>query len=263
MGRAVLAWIAGDRIRTEPKRPGCEFAALRQKDLPRVLAAMITGESASIRAAFPMELRLRRWRRLRWIHAEHGLELCGRDRIMWLLGNRGGRMNEKPEILPLTGLRGIAACLVVITHYQGWVAPFDYATRPSIFWIFSTADYGMTLFFTLSGYVIAFNYLSLPWQNTPLRSGAWFLWRRFTRLYPALVVFLIWAGFTNQLGTRARGHEVLWTLLHVFSVETWIPAAVGGTLPMGTVYNVSWSISTEIGMYVMFAAVLVLSARAR
>jgi peptidoglycan/LPS O-acetylase OafA/YrhL len=89
------------------------------------------------------------------------------------------------------------------------------------------------------------------------------MWKRFTRLYPALLVFLAWAGFTNGLSRIVPGHEISWTLLHVFSIETWVPAFAGGTVPIGSVYNVSWSISTEIGMYLMFAAAMMLRVRLR
>ena len=36
----------------------------------------------------------------------------------------------KREILPLTGLRGIAALLVVLAHYIIWYAPYQSRTEP-------------------------------------------------------------------------------------------------------------------------------------
>jgi peptidoglycan/LPS O-acetylase OafA/YrhL len=178
-------------------------------------------------------------------------------------------VDKKPEILPLTGLRGIAAALIVIAHYSGWVAPFDinktFDIHTDWIWVLSgTPEYGMTLFFTLSGYLITFNYLGLPWAEAPLRSSVWFLWRRITRLYPALMIFLIWAGFTNHFPTPLpTGEFVTWIVMHLLSVETWIPAVAQGYLPMGAIFTVSWSVSTEIGMYLLFALALVIVWRAR
>ena len=48
-----------------------------------------------------------------------------------------------------------------------------------------------------------------------------------------------------------------WFLLHLFSVETWLPFKTNGALPINSIYFVSWSISTEIGMYLMFATGLI------
>lgn len=177
--------------------------------------------------------------------------------------SRGFKLSEKPEIPSLTGLRGIAAVLVVIAHYHNWVAPWNTATIPRAFWLFSTADYGMTLFFTLSGFVITYNYFNLDWDNQPLGSFGWFMYRRISRLYPVLIVFLLWAGCTNHLFSVVPDSPRIWTFLHVLSIETWVPAQAGGSLPMNSVYNVSWSISTEIGMYLMFAVAMVLKGRLR
>jgi peptidoglycan/LPS O-acetylase OafA/YrhL len=64
-------------------------------------------------------------------------------------------MIKKENIDSLTGLRGIAALFVVITHYFVWVAPYNVGTVPHAFaWIFETSDLGLTIFFVLSGFVI-------------------------------------------------------------------------------------------------------------
>src|SRR5580704_12670889 len=101
-------------------------------------------------------------------------------------------MGTRPDIPALTGLRGVAALFVVINHYAPGAAPFALATAPA--WLrtlLATSDYGMTLFFTLSGFVIAYNYLDLPWQTATLRSLATFGWARFSRLYPLLFLFML------------------------------------------------------------------------
>src|SRR6266705_2490356 len=76
-------------------------------------------------------------------------------------------MAVRPELPALTGLRGIAAGLIVLTHYTRWCAPFDYHTLPQTFERFCGAlgETAMTLFFTLSGFVIVYNYLDFPWRR--------------------------------------------------------------------------------------------------
>ena len=79
-------------------------------------------------------------------------------------------LESKREILPLTGLRGIAALLVVLAHYIGWYAPYQSRTEPQWFRaFFETDQLGMTLFFTLSGFVIAYNYLDMDWGGDRFR----------------------------------------------------------------------------------------------
>lgn len=68
------------------------------------------------------------------------------------------------EIASLTGLRGLAALLVIVSHYWVWTRVTPTAELPA--WMepwTSTAPLGMAIFFTLSGYLIALGH--------PVRSG--------------------------------------------------------------------------------------------
>ena len=172
-------------------------------------------------------------------------------------------LESKREILPLTGLRGIAALLVVLAHYIIWYAPYQSRTEPQWFRAFETDQLGMTLFFTLSGFVIAYNYLDMDWGGASLRSLGRFMVLRLSRLYPALLVFfllvVVWRRpYDPQAAIPDPANTALpWFLLHLFSVETWLPFKTNGALPINSIYFVSWSISTEIGMYLMFATGLI------
>jgi peptidoglycan/LPS O-acetylase OafA/YrhL len=166
---------------------------------------------------------------------------------------------RKPEIPALTGLRGVAALMVVINHYAAGAAPFPLAEAPTaLMALVAMPGLGMTLFFTLSGFVIVYNYLDLPWREQPLSSFGRFAWHRISRLYPGLLLFLF-ICLTPDLLRMEDGWK--WILLHVFSVDTVLPVKLMGHLPGGWIFHVSWSIGTEFAMYAAFAALMLLAGR--
>jgi peptidoglycan/LPS O-acetylase OafA/YrhL len=170
-------------------------------------------------------------------------------------------MSTKPVITSLTGLRGVAAMLVVFHHYFYWLAPFSIASRPD--WIdavFATAGFGMTCFFVLSGFVIAFNYLDFGWKQQPLKSTAHFVFLRFSRLYPALLVFIAFLVMFRWTSPPYANGFGLWTAVHLVSAQSWLPFKLNGAMADGNFFHVSWSISTEFMLYFMFAVFMVLLA---
>lgn len=157
----------------------------------------------------------------------------------------------RSEIKPITGLRGVAAMLVVLNHLAASAAPFKFTTAPTVIQaVLSMSGYGMTLFFTLSGFVITYNYLDKDWSEKPVETALSFGWRRFSRLYPALALFLF---ITTSEALLQQPGQTLWLTLHALSIETWLPFKVAGHVPGEGPYHVSWSIGTEIGLYVAFA----------
>jgi peptidoglycan/LPS O-acetylase OafA/YrhL len=167
----------------------------------------------------------------------------------------------KATIAPLDGLRGIACLCVLFDHFCHWSVPWDDATTPRQkgFWIFGTSGYGMTLFFTLSGFVIAYNYLRLDWANRPLQSYADFAFRRLSRLYPLLIVFFVVASIGHHTADF-NGHDI-WKVMNFLSMQSWFPAVVAGeTAGDGTTF-VAWSISTEFMLYTIFAVAMIFAAR--
>jgi peptidoglycan/LPS O-acetylase OafA/YrhL len=118
----------------------------------------------------------------------------------------------------------------------------------------------MTCFFVLSGFVIAYNYLDFGWKQQPLKSTAHFLFLRFSRLYPALLVFIGVVVVMKWTSPQYANGFGLWTAVHLASVQTWLPFKLNGALADGNAFNVSWSISTEFMLYLMFALFMVLLA---
>jgi peptidoglycan/LPS O-acetylase OafA/YrhL len=135
------------------------------------------------------------------------------------------------KLKALTGLRFMAAAMIVAGHLQG-----HFVMRKMLWYQFG---HGVTLFFVLSGFILTYNYPELPTTKSRLR----FLLARFARIWPAYIASIViaiiaigqpipvWEWFTNL------------TLIH-----SWIPLqqylyAINGP---------SWSISTEFFFYLSF-----------
>ncbi len=172
-------------------------------------------------------------------------------------------MASRTEIAPLTGLRGVAILLVVIGHNFAFCAPYDVLTAPlDLIRTFALAEPGMTVFFTLSGFVIAYNYWDFGW--TEKRGAAAFVdffYLRLSRLYPALLLFFVLQ--TKRL-VDANWFGTDWPAmlgLHFFSAQTWYPVVLNGGTPDQVGYSIAWSISTEIGMYLLFGAAMLVAGK--
>jgi len=153
----------------------------------------------------------------------------------------------------LDGWRGVCACLVVLFHFHGY-SPIQTSSLVRNSYLF------VDFFFVLSGFVIAWNYAA--------RLGSWsevrrFLVLRLGRVYPLhvfmLFLFLAWetARLVNGMGQATPpptfsganqpgavvSNLFLVQSLHVHDSLTW--------------NGPSWSISTEVWTYVIFALVSV------
>jgi peptidoglycan/LPS O-acetylase OafA/YrhL len=170
-------------------------------------------------------------------------------------------MTAKPVIHSLTGLRGVAAMSIVLHHYSFWCAPFTTVNRPPWFdALFEIERFGMTCFFTLSGFVIAYNYLDCGWNRRPLATSLHFLYLRFSRLYPALLVFILMIVMMRWTSPVYANGFTTWTVLHLLSVQSWVPLKLNGEMPDANIFHVSWSISTEFMLYVSFAICMVIAS---
>jgi peptidoglycan/LPS O-acetylase OafA/YrhL len=163
----------------------------------------------------------------------------------------------KAEILPLTGLRAVAAMWVLFFHCQDKLAGF-FEQHPLAGYFFPWKGYlGVDLFFVLSGFVIYYNYAE--WFRTfSFSSYARFLWMRLARIYPVhlciLILFaaaVLWMEHRGQLSIHPQFHhkgDFVWNLFLVHS--WWIPLHLSWNGP-------AWSISCEWMAYILFPALII------
>jgi peptidoglycan/LPS O-acetylase OafA/YrhL len=160
----------------------------------------------------------------------------------------------KGQIAALTGLRGLAVLLVIVAHFSEWLNVTPAAAVPA--WIgpwLRTSSIGMAIFFTLSGYVIALTYSGWDWRDRPGFNLVRLFFYRFARLYPAFFVFTLLIilrtpvlhDFSNpDVWAYVGSHLLLW--------QSWWPAKYDGVLVGDDAFHVSWSLSTECALYLLF-----------
>lgn len=166
----------------------------------------------------------------------------------------------KTDIRALTGLRGIAAGLVVVYHL--W--PVGSAPAPGLARAVGKGYLHVDLFFVLSGYVLALNYGSL-FKEHPFspRSFATFFMRRVARIYPAyLALFLLQLGLAMLVyGTVTEAHH--WGGAEALPAPAWdIPANVLLVQSVGlapSLLGQAWSISAELAAYCAFPLLVTIS----
>ena len=157
-------------------------------------------------------------------------------------------MHPKVQLKALTGIRFFAALAVIAFHL--------YLAAPGAFprYAASLASYGfigVSLFFVLSGFVLAYNYVGKPLD----RQKFWVA--RFARVYPAYLVALVIGLLTY--GEIALGQTSAWTATQLFTegtlLHTWLPwTACGINCP-------GWSVAVEAFFYALFPFVAVAAVK--
>ena len=154
-----------------------------------------------------------------------------------------------PRLDALTGIRGIAAWLVVIYHIR--LSLLD-IVPPQVIAAFAKGYLAVDLFFVLSGFVLWFNY------GERIRDGgraqvAPFLWRRFARVWPLhafiLAAFVGLALLLSIAGKPSADYPFAELPLHILLVQNW-----GFTSELSW-NDPSWSISTEFAAYCLFPVI--------
>ena len=162
------------------------------------------------------------------------------------------------DVVPgLTGLRFVASLCVLIAH-----AATVLMSGHDVYWLKQASGFGMTLFFVLSGFVIHYNYAAVVAGGQVVRGIAAFLWARFARLYPLLLLMLALYVFVSNrhlefwIGHPDRFVSVLHALPYfLLSVQSWFYVPIGNVsliYALGPPASLTWSISTEWFFYLVY-----------
>lgn len=150
------------------------------------------------------------------------------------------------RILALDGLRGLAALAVVVYHYTTRYPEID-GPREGMWFSFSFGQYGVRLFFIISGFVI--------FMTVDRSKNLWqFIASRFARLFP---VFWVCVGLTYAM--------LVWTNLPHRQVSTtdalWNLTMVPAMMDAKSVDGAYWSLRYELSFYIVMGLILGLGLR--
>lgn len=134
----------------------------------------------------------------------------------------------------LTGIRFWAALAVVLFHAEGVLAPRLPGFAGNLV---RNGSVGVSLFFVLSGFVLAYNYLGRGHLD---RRGFWIA--RIARIYPIYLLALLAALW---LGRHSGDHTKAF-LLSLAMLQAWLPDTALALNPP------SWSLSAEACFYALF-----------
>jgi len=145
----------------------------------------------------------------------------------------------------LNALRAMGALMVLCTHaafdtgtiYDGWTGA-----------VFARMDFGVAIFFVLSGFLLSRPFLLRAAQFRPSPSVPHYLWKRFLRVMPLywLTVAAAWAFEPANDGVISASS---W-LGNMFLLQLYRP----GLLPFGATQM--WSLATEAAFYLLLPVLM-------
>ena len=159
----------------------------------------------------------------------------------------------RPQLPALTGVRFVAAFMVVLLHARG---ALRLDVPPLLRRVAESGQLSVTLFFILSGFILVYTYARADRPDSLSVSRATFWRARFARIYPVYALGLLldapfFLGAWSSGGLHLSGPVTL--ALAPTLLQAWVP-------PSACVWNCpGWSISAEAFFYLLFPALLPLA----
>lgn len=169
--------------------------------------------------------------------------------------------SAKPTLPALTGLRFVAALSVVFFHYQFLVPGFAKRITPGAN-IVHSGFVGVSLFFVLSGFILAYTYLS---PGVGMIGSLDAFWQaRVARVYPVYLFALIFSAplfidvaFFHQVGVTHLRDVIKTAILTPLLLQGWTPKKAWMW------DGPAWSLSAEAFFYLLFPFIGARVARLR
>lgn len=169
----------------------------------------------------------------------------------------------RKNIPALTGIRGVAALLVVMFHMR-----LNHTLPVMSDWtIIKNGFFGVDLFFILSGFILMHVHVNDFVRIDRIHLQSFFI-TRFFRIYPLhLVTVLVSLGFVMLFPSYITWFRTLGGQANAFSwpglVQTLTLTNGIGLADLGSWNPASWSISSEVVGYLAFPVLASLAARIR
>jgi peptidoglycan/LPS O-acetylase OafA/YrhL len=165
------------------------------------------------------------------------------------LPDQGGleSVSTTDRVASLTGIRAVAAMLVVLTHAAYTTGKYG---QGYLGLVYSRAEIGVPIFFVLSGFL-----LFRPWVKAAATDGEWpsvrrYAWHRVRRIMPAYVVTVLIAYFLYHFRTAGPNPGHTWyglfrnlTLTQIYTDNYLFAFLHQGLTQM-------WSLAVEAAFYV-------------
>jgi peptidoglycan/LPS O-acetylase OafA/YrhL len=162
------------------------------------------------------------------------------------------RVTSSGRFIPeIDGLRFVAIMSVLLYHLRGYLlergGPFAGDPKQSLpALLFERGNYGVQLFFVISGFILALPFASHRLRGTKAVSLKAYFLRRLTRLEPPYIIsmllfFALLVVYVHESATVLAPHLAA-SLLYVHNI------VYGGE---GTINPVAWSLEVEIQFYIL------------
>ena len=151
-------------------------------------------------------------------------------------------LNMRPStanyFAPLTGLRAIAAGLVVFFHYWEAGRALHGSSLPIITWLMGNGQAGVTIFFVLSGFLITIRYHQEFLEGRASFRLYWL--KRFIRIYPIYFFVVTFLVIVPESLTGNLAYQNGWVLIGLYGL------AQGFLLPLFSLgIPVGWTLTLE------------------
>ena len=164
-------------------------------------------------------------------------------------------MEEQHRLRVLDGLRAVAILLVIGYHYfVRWTPPlseanlYPYGDLGAHFWLFEYGDFGVELFFIISGFVISMTLFRC-------RSIGHFFWKRFSRLFPTMLICsLLTFAVLHALPQNAFSPQWRDFLPSLTFTDPLLWSKAFGT-PFKAVDGAYWSLFVEVKFYLWVSVI--------
>ena len=158
------------------------------------------------------------------------------------------------EIRALTGVRGVAAAVIVVYHFGDVQL---YGGGNIAYYRIPHGYLPVDLFFMLSGYVIGLTYRD-AFGAGGLKNFATFLLKRVARLYPAyLAIGLLYVA---KIAAGWSGPDTL-SMFSPFDIAGNLLMMTGWGLHIQPLIGVSWAASAEMGSYLLVPLLMLVTLR--